>query len=53
MYFDQNLGAAHSKHWLKYAFLTFVMPKAKKGEKRQKFGALIVTLNKNHGIIPI
>ena len=27
VYFDQHLGAAHFKHWLKSQFLTFFMPK--------------------------
>ena len=36
IYFDQRLGAAHSKCWLKYAFLAFFMPKSlKKGEKHE------------------
>ena len=33
VYFDQQLGAAHSKPWLKYAFLTFLGLKAKKTKK--------------------
>ena len=25
VYFDQHLGTAHFKHWLKYAFLIFLV----------------------------
>ena len=28
VYFDQDWDAAHPKHWLKYAFLTFLMTKS-------------------------
>ena len=43
VYFDQHLGAAHpkQKRWSKYAFLTFLMAKAKKEEKSKKFAAKI------------
>ena len=33
VYLDQHLGAAHSKCWLKYAFLTFCAKKLKKEEQ--------------------
>ena len=43
VYFDQHLGAAHSKLWSKYAFLTFLrtnsLEEEKKGEKSKKFAA--------------
>ena len=39
VYFDQHLGAAHSKHWSKYAFVTFLLKIAKKMQKRKKFAA--------------
>ena len=29
VYFDQGLGAAHSKHWLKYVFHIFYIKKIK------------------------
>ena len=34
--FDQRLGAAHPKCWLKYAFLTFLMVKSSKKEKKAR-----------------
>ena len=37
VYFDHHLGAAHSKHWSKYAFSTFFSKKLKKEEKERKF----------------
>ena len=38
VYFDQHLGAAHSKCWLNYAF-PVCAKKLKKGSKRKKFAA--------------
>ena len=34
-YFDQRLGAARSKSWSKYAFLTFSCQKYKKEKKHE------------------
>ena len=34
--FDQRLGAAHSKHWSKYAFSTFLAQKAEHSKRRQE-----------------
>ena len=34
IYFIKFFGAAHSKHWLKYAFSTFVMQKSWKREEK-------------------
>ena len=36
VYFDQCLGAAHSKHWLKYSFSMFFVLKAEKCKKKLK-----------------
>ena len=36
VYFDERLGAVHSKRWSKNAFLMFLTAKAKKGEKKQE-----------------
>ena len=35
-YFDQHLSAVHSKHWSKYAFLSFFMPKSLTRRKKQE-----------------
>ena len=36
VYFDQRLGTAHSKHWLKCGFSTFFVHKScKKGKKQE------------------
>ena len=42
VYFDQRLGAGHSNRWSKYAFLTFLCQKAKKGEKSKEFSATFI-----------
>ena len=40
VYFDQCLGAVHSKHWSEYAFsMYFLQKKLKKEEKAKKIGA--------------
>ena len=40
VYFDQCLGASHSKCWFKYAFsMSFFAKKLKKGRKNKKFEA--------------
>ena len=44
MYFDQRLGAVHSKHWLKNAFSHFSHKKIKKEEKSKKIEAALVAL---------
>ena len=36
VYFDQHLGAAHSKLWPKYAFYVFQMKNVNKEEKEGK-----------------
>ena len=38
-YFNQQLGAAHPKRWLKYTFLTLLTTKSKKGQKSKKLAA--------------
>ena len=37
VYLNQHLGAAHSKHWSKYLFLTFYMPKKIKKHWKLRF----------------
>ena len=39
VYFNQQLGAAHPKRWLKYTFLTLLTTKSKKGQKSKKLAA--------------
>ena len=34
VYFDQDLGAVHSKHWLKSSFSTFFFLKGQKNAKK-------------------
>ena len=41
VYFDQRLGAAHSKGWQKYAFSMFFCLEAEKNAKKEKFAAKI------------
>ena len=36
VYFDQCLGTAHFKLWLKYAFSMFLCKKSENGRKRKK-----------------
>ena len=40
VYFDLCLGAAHSKHWSKYAFSHFSHEKCKKGENEEREGKM-------------
>ena len=36
VYFDQGLGAAHSKPWSKYAFIMFLIKHVRKDKKEGK-----------------
>ena len=42
VYFDQGLGAAHSKHWLKYVFHIFYIKKNKKEGKWAKWAKCVL-----------
>ena len=51
-YFDQHLGAGHSRRWLKYSFFLFYTQKAEKRKKNKKIVTKFSNLSHHHVFFP-